>query len=548
MVGTNRRGDPDAFLAGLKSGVLSAVLFPEDPVGEAPQIIATLTQLFPRAEGRLVAGLMLQWHFGGKTRVITAELGLMFEWGPGGFSDISDVYILGQGDMRLEHLPESVYRVHVELFGHYDVNAGSFLLRVELRDSRIASGELTGGGLFFYDDREDESFIASLGGFNPRYVAPPRFAGVPRISAHLADRPSFKLYFELYIAATSSSFQLGGKLTLYAEVKGFVVEGYLALDVLFRTDGEFFLDVAFYIGLKKGGKSIASLEVSGTLAGMSTWSLTGRATLKILFFKVSLPIEWKSKGGAEPDPAPVDAQAAVVAALKAPESWTQDRKAGAIGLVDGVRDGIWLRPELGVEVRQAVLPLGETLTRLGGSPLLGAKRFDITNLRFAGRSVAARGTTGRFNLALYRDVDLEEAVRAPFVEEMPAGVAVDLGTVALGEGIDGPAEHENIVVDDRFVPETEAPEAETSFTTAAIPRPATLPEPPPLEAEDTYYATRRGLFAAAPPRYVVTDTSLRVRWGDAQAGAAFTAARDRVEEAHGQTLRWYVVRLSEVAA
>jgi hypothetical protein len=541
LVGNNRRGDPEAFLAGIKTGAMGAVLFPEDPVGEAPQIIASLTQFFPREEDHLVAGLMLQWHFGGEVRVITAELGVILEWGPDG---LSDAYILGQGDMRLEHLPESVYRVHVELFGHYDIEASSFLLRVELRDSRIASGELTGGGLFFYDDSDDESFIASLGGFNPRYSAPPRFAGVPRISAHMSDSPKFKLYFELYIAATSSSFHLGGKLALYAEIKGFVVEGYLALDVLFRSDGEFFLDVAFYIGLKRGGKTLASLEVAGTLAGMSTWSLTGRATLKILFFKVSVPIEWTSKGGGEPDPAQVDAQAALVAALKAPVSWVQDRRGGAIALLDAEREGVWIRPEQGVEVRQDVLPLGETITRLGGSPLLRARRFEVAGLRFAGKAVPSRGTTGRFNLALYRDVDLEEAVRAPFVEETPAGVAVDLGTVALGEDVAGLVEHEEIVVDDRFVP---AAARATAFATRSS-LPENLAEPPAIQSEEAYYAAPRNLFQAAPPRFVVTDTSLRVRYGDAGVGVAFTDARDRVQEARDQKVRRYVVRRHEIAA
>ena len=72
---------------------------------------------------------------------------------------------------------------------------------------------------------------------------------------------------------TSSSIQFGGKLALRVEYKGFVVEGYLALDLLIRFDGEFFLDVAFFVALRRGDRTLASLEVAGTLAGMSTWSL-----------------------------------------------------------------------------------------------------------------------------------------------------------------------------------------------------------------------------------------------------------------------------------
>ena len=103
--------------------------------------------------------------------------------------------------MSLKHLPRDVYRVQVDLFGHYDVEAGTFFLRAELRDSRLASGELTGGGLICYDDAAEERFVVSLGGFNPRYAAPAKLQGVPRITAHLADRPALK------ICTSSSTWQ-----------------------------------------------------------------------------------------------------------------------------------------------------------------------------------------------------------------------------------------------------------------------------------------------------------------------------------------------------
>lgn len=531
LVGYGRRADAGAFLAGLTSGVVGTVLFPDDPVGEAPQLLAVLGQLFPRQDGSLVLGLMIQWTFGGRARLITAELGVIVEFAGGA---LKHVYVLGQGQMGLKHLPRDVYRVQVDLFGHYDVEAGTFFLRAELRDSRLAGGELTGGGLISYDESAEERFVASLGGFNPRYSAPARLQGVPRITAHLADRPQLKIYFELYLAVTSSSIQLGGKLALRLEAKGLIIEGYLALDLLARFDGEFFLDVAFFVAVRRGDRTLASLEVAGTLAGMSTWSLTGRATLKVLFVKVSIPIEWK-RAGAPPAPEVTDGQAALVAALTSAESWSQPAATTSVDLADAVRDGVWLVPDRGLQVSQTLLPLGEVVTRLGPSPLPGEQQFTVTGLTFGSTTVTGTPVTDRFNLALYRDVDLEEAIRAPFVESLTSGTTVDLAGIEAGDGVPAAAGHEDIVLDDRFVPAARGLAA-TAFA-----------HRPPRPSLDDFYPTTATPFTVGPPRFVVLDTGLRTQLGGA-GGVPYALARDRVRADRRLSRRRYVARRYEATS
>ncbi len=56
VVGLHRTTDLPALRAGVRTKALDAVLFPPDPVGNAPQLLSTLGALFPVAPDRHVFG------------------------------------------------------------------------------------------------------------------------------------------------------------------------------------------------------------------------------------------------------------------------------------------------------------------------------------------------------------------------------------------------------------------------------------------------------------------------------------------------------------
>lgn len=540
LLGVHRRGDRDAFLRNLKNNALDAVLFPSDPVGQAPQIIGMLGSLFPRAEDHAVMGLMLRASFGGKARIVVIEVGVIAELGPSGFQH---VYVLGQGEMRLEHLPPEVFCVRLDLFADIDLAGSRWLVRAELRDSRLAGGDLTGGGILLRDQNVvGDHTILSFGGFNPRYTAPPDAQGLARIACHLANRENLKIYFELYFALTSCSIQIGGKLSIYAGIKGFSLEGYLAVDLLARFDGEFYLDVALIVAIRRGSRSLLSLEVIGCLSGSSTWRLTGKATIKLLFFKVTLPVEWESRGGGQPSFEPADALATLRAALEAPESWSEPELPADVSFVSASRDGVWVLPNGRLRVSQTALPLGETITRLGASPLSGPQSFEIQTVRLAGQSVTAPATSDRFNLGLYRDIDLDEAVRAPFIEHMQSGVDLNLANVTIGAAVAAGDRYEEIFVDDQY-----QPVAVSGFAASSeVPLTPLPPEPDP----DEFYAAPPLPFAIEPPSFVVADGGLQPQMAVAavaEAGTRYTTARDQLLQARARGQRRYVVRRHEVS-
>lgn len=58
LLGINRTVAIEPLRAGLKANALGAILFPQDPVGHAQQLVATLSTVFPPAAGRHVFGPM----------------------------------------------------------------------------------------------------------------------------------------------------------------------------------------------------------------------------------------------------------------------------------------------------------------------------------------------------------------------------------------------------------------------------------------------------------------------------------------------------------
>jgi hypothetical protein len=58
MVGVNRTFDQEVLKAGLKTDTLSTLLFPRDPVANAPALIQALARAFPAQRGSMLLGLL----------------------------------------------------------------------------------------------------------------------------------------------------------------------------------------------------------------------------------------------------------------------------------------------------------------------------------------------------------------------------------------------------------------------------------------------------------------------------------------------------------
>ena len=80
LLALNRTFNEDVLRAGLKNHALDSVLFPTDPIRNAPQILSTLQKVFPAASGHHLFGPMARITWG-TPPLITADLGVVLEFG-----------------------------------------------------------------------------------------------------------------------------------------------------------------------------------------------------------------------------------------------------------------------------------------------------------------------------------------------------------------------------------------------------------------------------------------------------------------------------------
>lgn len=499
LIASDRRGDKEAFLKGLRNNVLDAVLFPDNLIAQAPQLIATLSRLFPIASNYTLIGIFLQWVFGSKSRLAVAEIGIIIEFKG---TNLVRVYILGQGTVKIPRLPEKQLSINAQLFGSLDFEKNEYFLKLTLINSKLAGGELTGDGLFYYSPKT--GFLMSLGGFNPRYKPPSgQLFRLNRLRVNLANSDNLKISFECYIALTSSSFQIGGKLSLWAGKGGFSIEGLLSLDILARFNGEFFLDITAEVAIKRGSKTLASISFSGALSGISQWKIKGKAKIKILFFKISIPVSFELGRGEPAKFEPTDAEPLLIQALTDSANWRVKEIGLGIALRETVREGVWIGGNSTIGVSQTAVPLDETLTRLGPSPLKAPQKFKINpQVKIGTQTKEGHELQEEFNFSLYQDTDLEESLRAPVLEKMQSGLEIDSEGMIVGDCIGGGKNYEEVILDGMEKPEVppDLPKLVNELASGYS----------QLLSEKAFYQKEKKPMEVKEPSYIIADENLQM--------------------------------------
>src|SRR5205085_3242250 len=64
LAGINRTIDTEALRSGVRNGTVSSIMFPDDPVANAPKIVSDVGAVFPPAVGRYVFGPMVELAWG----------------------------------------------------------------------------------------------------------------------------------------------------------------------------------------------------------------------------------------------------------------------------------------------------------------------------------------------------------------------------------------------------------------------------------------------------------------------------------------------------
>jgi hypothetical protein len=426
LLGVNRTMVLDVLRDGIRAGTLGSILFPKDPVKNAPKLISELQAVFPPAAGRFVFGPMaaIVW---GTPPVIRADLGIVLE-----LPAPLRLAILGRLTAALPTEKAAVVLLRLDVLGTIEFDRGLLTIDASLIDSHVGGFPVTGDMAMRLRWLDQPAFALAVGGFHPRFQPPAGFPALRRLAIALASGDNPRLRLECYMALTSNTAQVGARLELYAAVSTFAgtfsVDGHLGFDALFQFE-PFMLDVEVSAGLalRRNGDALFEVDLRFRLTGPNPWHADGRASFKLLFIKVSLHFE-ATFGEERALPAPEVAQPvpALQRALSDPGSWAAQIPTAESTLVSirGSKPGkVVLAHPLGdLAVRQRVLPLDTPITKIGNARLPAEARFDLSVENVAGSQ--EQPVRDQFAPAQFQDLSDDQKLSAPSFQERKAGLRV----------------------------------------------------------------------------------------------------------------------------
>lgn len=438
LIGLNRTADADALRAGLKNRALDAVLFPENPIADAPRLVSSLRAVFPPAADQFLIGpvVKLEWP---SVALFKLELGIILEmhWDPGfNLPSFSRVVIVGQLRALLPSPEFAPVKINIDGLGIIDFEHGDLSFDATLYDSSIVAHTLTGDAVGRANG--DEGFILALGGFHPRFSPPATLPRQERLAVHFSEGDHLRLRADCYVAVTSNTLQFGVHMEAYVGFGGFSIEGKLGFDALFQGEyPEIIALVHFSVKLKWHGRTLLGASVDMTLEGWKPLHVQGKATFEIFGFDKSKSFN-ETFFEDEPPPAlpPVDPLPDLVAALRDPRSWDAPLPADEVMLVTlrGRPDAteVIVHPLAEIGVRQRVVPLNVEIGRFGPTRPSGDRRFVLTDVSLDNVPAVVEPAFERFAPAQFLDLSDNEKLARPSFERMEAGLSLPTSRLAYG--------------------------------------------------------------------------------------------------------------------
>ena len=287
LVGINRRPDTDALRRAATSGDLSNLLFPHDPVADAPHLLPVLSACFPYSEGDVVVGPMMKLGWGTPT-LVAATLAVLVS-GDG-------VVVVGRLAITL---PVEQALVLVTIDGD------GLALDATLTGSQIVGLPVEGDIKVRIRGGSDALFAFSAGGFHPSFPVPEGMGGMKRIGTELSPGGFLRARLGAYLAVTTNSVQLGAHAELEAGIGGFGIRGHFDFDALVVFDPfGFQVDFSAGVSIECADFEVGSIELDGHLSGTSPWRIRGHAEIDILFFSVGVDIPEITFGSPDVTPLP----------------------------------------------------------------------------------------------------------------------------------------------------------------------------------------------------------------------------------------------------
>lgn len=447
MLGVHRTFDEAVLKAGLRSNTLATLLFPRDPMANAPALIQALATSFPVKQGSYLLGLLARITWFTPT-VVTLDLALILEFGAG-----TRLLALGRVSALLPSHDNDLIRLNMNALGELDFDAGTLTADAVLVDSRLAHQfPITGSAALRARWSGDPNFVLAVGGLNPRFAPPAGFPMLERVAIAFTKGRNPRLICDAYLAITANTVQFGSRVSLYAEAMGFSISGDLGFDALVTIlPPHFLVDFHAAVQLKRGSRNLFKVTLDGMLEGPLPLRLAARAKFELLWFSYSVPFDFTLAAGDDTrleQPA-VDLARELGKVLAEPSSWrTLPPPAAAHGVaLRGLPSGSGpvLDPLGQLVVQQQLVPLNtqRDVDTYGGAPVAGAPRFMLTGT-FNGQEAAP--VKAAFAPAQYFKMSDDDKLQAPSFETLDAGLVLGSGGATFDPAtiVTAPLDYETI--------------------------------------------------------------------------------------------------------
>jgi hypothetical protein len=449
LLGLNRTMLIDPLVQGVRTGAVSSILFPTNIVANATKILSDLRAIFPPQEGIFLIGPMAKISWGTPS-LISLSLGVIIQI-PG------NVVILGRLRLALPTDDEkAVLVLQLSFVGVLEFDKRRLYFFATLFESRVLFITLEGEMGLLMDFSDNPNFVMSVGGFHPKFTAPPLpFPSPKRLALSIVNEAAAKVRVEMYFAITSNSVQMGCRADAYFGFDSFKVEGFFSFDALLRFS-PFYLLVQISAGfsVKVFGVGCFSVHLRASLEGPTPWHIDGSAEISLLFwsFDVDVNVTFGERR-AETLP-PIAVLPRIRGELEKPESWRATLPASGrlfVSLRDlGDSTALVLHPVGTLEISQRFAPLNLTLDKIGNQKPSDVKRVSVSVQPGA---LEVKGPMReKFAAAQYRDMTDAQKLSAPAYEPLdsglrlgPAGQPWATGTVAKRN-----VRYETIIIDTAF--------------------------------------------------------------------------------------------------
>lgn len=563
LIGVQHTASPPALSQALSAGQLDAVLFPDNPVANAPQIINTLRTMFPVKAGGFIIGPMLELGWGTPS-LVTVRLGLLVE--------ANQFTLLGQAIVALPPMVSAdiaLLYLRLDFVGSVVFDPLRIAFDAKLIHSRVGFTSIFGQFAFRAAFGDRPTFIISAGGFNPHFKEIPSDIPSPfeRVGTSY-DIGIVGITFKGYFAVTSATVQAGAELRAWADIGIASIAGGLGFDAICYLVPKFYfeVDVFAYLEVHVFGIDFASIHLDGTFAGPGRWHIAGNAEVHTPWPLPDFSVHIDEHFGNDLDTPQVmvDVSDLLGKEIAKVANWSAQLPAGGNGFlsladIDAGAD-LLAHPLGSLSFQQKLVPFELRLDKASGSKIKGANEFGTGALVLSQDaqptsigSATAQPLSDFFAAAQFIEMSQDDRLSKPSFESYTAGYQLASEEFQMGEIVPEPLGYE---------------EADLGVPPAAVPKRSRR------QAFDVYLEATHGpmlAFGAAgrsslrdralaqpaqstaikvdpAPLTVVDKSTLAVAEGGRTYGSVWRAAQARAAVTRVDSASVQVVELAEMAA